>query len=64
MAAKFKPDQDLYKTILGEEIYIGTIHPQEGFINGFLKPLLNNPRNGLRSIIDYDPSEGQVFFKG
>ncbi|MCP4248442.1 MAG: hypothetical protein GY778_15450, partial [bacterium] len=39
-----------------------TVHPQAAFQNGFLTPLQANPLIGLRSIIDFNPSEGQAGF--
>ncbi|MDZ8188753.1 MAG: hypothetical protein RMX96_28370 [Nostoc sp. ChiSLP02] len=56
MAAKFPENED----VAGG--WLGTVHPQAGFIHGFLEPLVANPLVGLRSIIDFNPSEGQAGF--
>lgn len=56
MAAKFPENQEV------ADGWLGTVHPQAGFIHGFLDPLVANPLVGLRSIIDFNPSEGQAGF--
>jgi len=63
MAVKFRENEDVWKdTVGGWQVYLGTVHPRAAFIDGFLNPLVGNPLVGLRSIIDFNPSEGQAFF--
>jgi hypothetical protein len=54
VADRFEAEED---TPIGS-----TLHPKEAFIRGFLNPILANPLIGLRGIIDFNPSEGQVIF--
>lgn len=56
MAAQFPDNQKV------KGGWLGTVHPKAAFINGFLNPLLANPLVGLRSVIDFNPSEGQAGF--
>ncbi|WP_138503638.1 hypothetical protein [Nostoc sp. PA-18-2419] len=56
MAAQFPENQKV------ADGWLGTVHPQAAFIHGFLEPLVANPLVGLRSIIDFNPSEGQAGF--
>jgi hypothetical protein len=63
MAAKFPENQDVWKdTVGGWQVWLGTVHPKAAFIHGFLDPLVASPLVGLRSIIDFNPSEGQAWF--
>ena len=41
-------------------VYLGTVHPQAAYKNGFLAPLLSNPKQGLKDIIDFNPALGQA----
>lgn len=54
MAAKFPESQD----VMG----VFTVHPQQGFTDGFLAKLVVDPKAGLLSIINFTPSAGQAFF--
>jgi Domain of unknown function (DUF4157) len=54
MAEKF-PESQTVKSIF-------TVHPRQGFIEGFLRPLTGNARAGLLSIINFSPSRGQASF--
>ena len=57
-----RPEIKNSSKVMQEASSIGTLHPRKAFLNGFLQPLLDNPQVGLRSIIDFNPSEGQAFF--
>ena len=56
MASKFDAQKPVYKGIL----YLGTLHPQNAYINGFLQPLIGGNSSevlkGLQSIINFNPS--------
>jgi len=54
MADKFPPSQDV-KAVF-------TVHPKQGYLDGFLAPLVEDPQRGLLSIINFTPSKGQAFF--
>jgi hypothetical protein len=54
MAEKFPESQDV-KVVF-------TVHPRQGFTDGFLRPLTASPKSGLLSIINFSPSRGQAFF--
>lgn len=41
-------------------LYMGTIHPRQAFIDGFLNPLLANVQGGLNAIIKFSPDAGQA----
>lgn len=58
MASQFDKNQRVPET----GIYLGTVHPQAAFLEGFFEPLKSNPRLGLQSIIDLNLSQGQAFF--
>ena len=64
MAGKFPADQEVWKDLVGSgvETWLGTVHPKEAFIKGFLEPITTNPKVGLSGIIDFNPSEGQAWF--
>lgn len=38
------------------------VHPRRGFLDGFLAPLVANPRAGLDDVINFSPSRGQAGF--
>ncbi|MCB9765266.1 MAG: DUF4157 domain-containing protein [Alphaproteobacteria bacterium] len=52
MASKF-PESQTVKSIF-------EVHPRRGFNEGFLNPLVANPRQGLLDIIHFSPSRGQA----
>jgi hypothetical protein len=54
MAEKFPESQDV-KVVF-------TVHPRQGFTDGFLRPLTASPKAGLLNIINFSPSRGQAFF--
>lgn len=54
MADKF-PESRIAKKVF-------TVHPKRGYQEGFLAPLVANPRAGLLSIIHFSPSRGQASF--
>ncbi|ACY14581.1 eCIS core domain-containing protein [Haliangium ochraceum] len=54
MAEKFPESQD----VMG----VFTVRPRQAFLDGFLGPLVANPRTGLQSILDFSPSRGQAGF--
>jgi hypothetical protein len=37
------------------------MRPQEGYLEGFLQPIVDNPYAGLQRIIHYNPARGQQF---
>ena len=41
---------------------LGILDTREAYLEGFLAPIISDPKSGLRSIIDFDPSEGQAWF--
>jgi hypothetical protein len=54
LASKFPPAQDTQ--------LVFTVHPRQGFQDGFLAPLIANPHQGLLDIINFSPSRGQAGF--
>jgi hypothetical protein len=55
MAEKFPATQKVWKGVLG------TMKPQEGYLKGFFQPIVDDPYQGMRRIIHYDPARGQSF---
>jgi len=54
MAEKFPESQDVMSVF--------TVHPRQGFNDGFLAKLVANPRAGLLGIINFSPAAGQAGF--
>jgi hypothetical protein len=54
MAEKFPESQDVKGVF--------TVHPRQGFNDGFLAKLVANPKAGLLSIINFSPAAGQAGF--
>lgn len=55
MAEKFPEKQKVWKGVLG------TMTPREGYLKGFFQPIVDNPYEGMRRIIHYNPARGQSF---
>ena len=56
MADKFPSSQQVWK---GKIFYLGTMTPREGYLKGFFQPIVDNPYEGMRRIIHYNPARGQ-----
>lgn len=57
MGAKFPESEEVYK----KGVWLGTIHPQAAYMNGFFQPIVDDPYSGMRRIIHYNPARGQSF---
>lgn len=57
MAEKFPASEEVYK----KGVWLGTIHPQAAYKNGFFQPIVDDPYAGMRRIIHYNPARGQSF---
>ena len=53
MADKFPDNEKVWKGVLG------TMKPREGYLKGFFQPIVDNPYEGMRRIIHYNPARGQ-----
>ncbi len=54
MAEKFPETQNT--------VEVFTVHPRNGFLQGFLAPFVANPRLSLLGILNFSPSRGQASF--
>lgn len=59
MSEKFPESEEARQAVPGGSIYLGTLSPRRGFLEGFFDPMAADPYMGLRRIIHYDPSRGQ-----
>jgi len=57
---KFPPEKRIYK--MG--IYMGTLHPQKAYMDGFLGNLVSNPLRGLLEIIHWSPGQRDMSASG
>ena len=55
MSEKFPEKQEAYKG----PVWLGTMKPRQGYLEGFFNPVASAPFEGLRRIIHYNPSRGQ-----
>jgi len=55
MSKKFPPTQEVRKG----GVYLGTMTPERGYLEGFFQPIVDNPYEGMRRIIHYNPARGQ-----
>jgi len=66
LAEKFPASEEVWKSIgpswlnRDRQTYLGTLHPQAGYLNGFFNPIVENPYEGMRRIIHYNPARGQA----
>ena len=56
MATNFPATQEVYKG----GVWLGTMTPQRGYLEGFFQPIVNDPYSGMRRIIHYNPARGQA----
>lgn len=54
MADKFPENEKVWKGALG------TMKPRDGYLKGFFQPIVDNPYEGMRRIIHYNPARGQA----